>query len=194
MMTEAENQRPTSDAGDHATDVDPLGPPPAALTDDDPLGPPPAALTDNDPLGPPPAALTDDDPLGPPHGSGPSPEHSGPSSDSRNLAAIAHLSAFAAFASVPSFIGPFVVWLFTKDRDPFVATEAREALNFNLSILIYAAASIVAMVLTLGLGLIVIVPAVLVAVPAWLVLTVLAAISAADGRHYRYPLTLRLVK
>jgi len=184
MMTEAEDQRPATAAGTHVVDDDPLGPPPAALTDDDPLGPPPAALTDDDPLGPP----------VPPHGSGPSPERAGPSSDSRNLAAVTHLSAFVAFASVPSFIGPFVVWLFMKDRDPFVAQEAREALNFNLSILIYAVAATIAMILTLGLGLIVLVPAAIVAIPAWLVLTVLAAISAADGRPYRYPLTIRLVK
>lgn len=180
MMTEAEDQRPTGDAGTHTTETDPLGPPPAALFDDDPLGPPPAALTDEPPQ--------------PPHGPSLSPERTGPSSDSRNLAAIAHLSAFVTFASVPSFIGPFVVWLFTKDRDPFVAQEAREALNFNLSLLLYAVAAVVVMILTLGLGLIVLVPVAIVAVPAWLVLTVLAAISAADGRPYRYPLTLRLVK
>lgn len=166
MMTEAEDQRRTSAAGADAIEHGPLGPPPAALTDEPPR---------------------------PPHGSGPSPETPGLSSDSRNLAAIAHLSAFAAFAGVPSFIGPFVVWLLLKDRDPFVAGEAREALNFNLSLLIYAAAAIVVMIFTLGLGLIVIVPVALVAIPAWLVLTVLAAVSAADGRPYRYPLTLRVV-
>jgi uncharacterized Tic20 family protein len=116
-----------------------------------------------------------------------------PSSDSRNLAAIAHLSAFTAFFGIPSFIGPLVVWVLVKDRDAFVAEEAREALNFNLSVLLYVVVAIVAMIATLGLGLIVIIPAALVAAPAWLVLTVLAAVRAADGRPYRYPLTMRLV-
>jgi hypothetical protein len=178
MMTEAEEQRPTGDAGDPYAD-DPLGPPPAALTDDDPLGPPPAALTD--------------EPSRPPHGPVLPPEPTGPSSDNRSLGAIAHLSAFAMFAGVPSFIGPLAIWLFLKDRDQFVATEAREALNFNLSLLIYSIVAIIAMILTLGLGLIVIIPVALVAAPAWLVLTVLAAVSAAEGKPYRYPLTLRLI-
>jgi hypothetical protein len=117
----------------------------------------------------------------------------GPSSESRNLAAIAHLSSFVAFAGMPSFIGPLAVWLLLKDRDEFAAGEAREALNFNLSLLLYVAIAIVAMILTLGLGLIVIVPVALIAAPAWLVVTALAAARAADGRPYRYPATIRMI-
>ena len=186
-----EEQRPTG-AG---ADADPLGPPPAALYDDDPLGPPPAALYDDPPSG------HDGPPSGPdrPHGQGPGPHglDAGPQqtlpADSRSLAAIAHLSAFATFAGVPSFIGPLVIWLFLRERDRFVAEAAREALNFNLSLLIYAVTAVVAMIVTLGLGLIVLIPVALVAFPAWLVLTVLAAVKAADGEVYRYPLTMRLV-
>jgi hypothetical protein len=128
-----------------------------------------------------------------PEPASPEPARQAPSSDSRNIGAIAHLSAFAMFAGVPSFIGPLVVWLLTKDRDQFAAGEAREALNFNLSLLLYTVAAIVVMIATLGLGLIVIVPVALIAAPAWLILTVLAAIRAADGQPYRYPLTLRLI-
>lgn len=146
-----------------------------------------------DELPPPPEGLYDE-----PGTTGPPPPASLPagdlpSSDSRNIAAIAHLSAFSIFAGIPSFIGPLVIWLLQRDRDTFVAEEAREALNFNLSILLYTLAAIAAMILTLGLGLIVIIPVALVAAPAWLVLTVLAAIRAADGQPYRYPLTLRLI-
>jgi uncharacterized Tic20 family protein len=119
--------------------------------------------------------------------------HDGPSADSRSLGAIAHLSSFVAFAGVPSFIGPLVVWLLQKDRDPFVADEAREALNFNLSLLLYVAIAIVAMILTLGLGLIIIIPVALVAAPAWLVVTALAAVRAADGKSFRYPATIRMI-
>jgi uncharacterized protein len=130
--------------------------------------------------------------------SGPAPEPpysepDRPSSDSRNVAAIGHLSAFAMFLGIPSFIGPLVVWLLSKDRDPFAAGEAREALNFNLSLLLYTIVAIVVMIATLGLGLIIIVPVALVAMPAWLVLTALAAVRAADGQPYRYPLTIRLI-
>ncbi len=116
-----------------------------------------------------------------------------PSTDSRNLGVVAHLSALVALAGVPSFIGPLVVWVLQRDRDPFVAEQAREALNFNLSLLVYAGAAVAVSILTIGLGLLVVIPAAIVAALAWLVLTVLAAVRAAEGKTYRYPLTLRLV-
>jgi uncharacterized Tic20 family protein len=118
---------------------------------------------------------------------------SGPSRDSRGLAAIAHLSSFVAFTGIPSFIGPLVIWLLQKDRDRFVAGEALEALNFNLSLLLYVAAAIIATIVTFGLGLIVIIPVALVAAPAWLVITAVAASRAADGQPYRYPATIRMI-
>lgn len=116
-----------------------------------------------------------------------------PSADSRNLGVAAHLSAFVGLAGIPSFVGPLVVWLLHRDRDPFVAEQARQALNFNLSLLIYAGAAVALSVVTIGLGLIVTVPAAIVGAIAWLVLTVMAAMRAADGERYRYPLTLDLV-
>lgn len=123
----------------------------------------------------------------------PRPATSPAAADSRNLGVIAHLSAFAALAGVPSFIGPLVVWLLHRDRDAFVADHAREALNFNLSLLLYAGAAVALSIVTIGLGLLVVIPTAIVAAVAWLVLTVLAAVRAADGDTYRYPLTLRLV-
>jgi uncharacterized protein len=116
-----------------------------------------------------------------------------PSSDSRNLAMVAHLSSLVAFAGIPSFIGPLVVWLLNRDRDTFAAEAAREALNFNLSLLIYAALAAIGVIATVGLGLLIVVPGAIVAAVAWLVFTVNAASHSAAGRAYRYPLTLRLV-
>lgn len=117
----------------------------------------------------------------------------GPTTDSRNLGALSHLSALVAFVGVPSFVGPLVVWLLERGRDPFVAEQAREALNFNLSLLLYLAGGVVLSVLTIGLGLLLVVPLAVVAAVAWLALTVIAALRAADGQIYRYPLTLRLI-
>lgn len=129
-------------------------------------------------------------PAGDRHDTGPEPQ----TGDSRMLGLAAHLSAFAAFAGIPSFIGPLALWLLYRDKDDFVADQAREALNFNLSLLIYGAGAVLATILTIGIALIVIVPGIIVAAVGWLVLTVLAAVQAADGRAYRYPLTLRLVR
>lgn len=126
--------------------------------------------------------------------SGPSAGGTDPSTDSRNLAVAAHLSAFVGLAGIPSFIGPLVVWLLHRDRDPFVAEQSRQALNFNLSLLIYAGAAVALTVVTIGLGLIIAVPAVIAGAIAWLVLTVVAAMRASDGEQYRYPLTIDLVR
>ena len=118
------------------------------------------------------------------------PEHS---QNSRTLGSVAHLSALAGIVGIPSFVGPLVVLLVSRD-DHFAQQEAREALNFNLSILIYALAAVVLTIVTLGVGLLVIIPAALAAAIAWFVLVIIAGVRASDGSGYRYPLTLRLVK
>jgi uncharacterized Tic20 family protein len=127
------------------------------------------------------------------HGPPPGTDAPAPTADSRNLAVVAHLSALVGLAGVPSFIGPLVVWLLHRGRDPWVAEQARDALNFNLSLLVYAGAALALTILTVGLGLLVVVPAAIVVATGWLVVTVLAAIRAADGGRYRYPLTLQLI-
>jgi len=100
-----------------------------------------------------------------------------------------------------------LVWVLKRDSAPFVAAHAREAFNFNLSMFLYACAICLvgvvllgATVLTLGLGLILTLPAGLVLLAAvaalavlWLVCSVLAAVRAWNGEEYRYPLTLRLL-
>ena len=107
--------------------------------------------------------------------------------DSQNWATAAHLSAFIQFIGVPSLIGPLLVWLMKRDEDPYVADQAKEALNFNLSFLIY---SVVAGLLIFVLIGVVLLPIVLI---AWFVLVIVAAMAASRGESYRYPLTMRLV-
>lgn len=60
------------------------------------------------------------------------------SSEVRNWALGAHLSAILGAWLALSFLGPLVVYLVKRDEHPFIALHAREALNFNISVLIYA--------------------------------------------------------
>lgn len=118
--------------------------------------------------------------------------------DARNLALLAHLSALVVILGLPSFVGPLVVWLWQRDKDPFVVAHAREALNFNLSVLLYAVvgglvAALLAIV-TLGIGVIVIVPIAFAAAIAFVVLVVVAAVRASNGQPYRYPVTVRWIR
>jgi hypothetical protein len=117
--------------------------------------------------------------------------------DARNWALAAHLSALVAFVGVPPFLGPLVVWLVKRSEDPFVEREAREALNFNLSVLLYAvvggAAAVVLTIVTFGIGLVVLLPLAAAAGVAWLVLVCVAGYQASRGGRYRYPLTIRFL-
>jgi hypothetical protein len=108
----------------------------------------------------------------------------------------AHASGIAGvlLGGLPAFLGPLVVWLLRRDAtDPFATEHAREALNFNLSIIIYAVAAGVLSVVTLGLALLVVVPVALLAFIAYVVVSVQATLAASRGATFRYPLTMRLV-
>jgi len=112
--------------------------------------------------------------------------------DSRHWALAAHLSALAFLIGFP-IVGPLVVYLVKKD-DAFVRRHAAEALNFNISVVIYAIvlgiATFVLIFVLVGLALI---PVLILGFLAWLVLTCLAAAKAGQGEEYRYPLTIRFV-
>lgn len=120
------------------------------------------------------------------------------SGDQQTWRVLAHASAFIQFIGVPSVVGPLVVWLIRRD-DPVVEPHARDALNFQLSILIYfvagivvaflAAITIVGLVLT---GLIVILLLILVVLE--LVFALLGTLAASRGERYVYPMSLELIK
>lgn len=112
-----------------------------------------------------------------------------PTSEERSLALIAHLSGFAGMM-IPfgNIGGPLVMWLVKKDSSPFVADQALEALNFQITFTIAMVISIILIFALVGI----LTTAVLGI--AWIVMTIVAAIKANEGTRYRYPFTLRLVR
>jgi len=123
-----------------------------------------------------------------------------PSAEERQWAMFAHLSALLGaivtghMFAWGCFIGPLVIWLIKKDTMPFVDDQAKEALNFNITLAIVGLALLVLSIITLGLGLLIAVPVGIIAGVAWLVLTIVAAVKANEGVAYRYPISLRLIK
>ena len=121
-----------------------------------------------------------------------------PSQTDRTWAAGAHGAALLAalltswIAGIAGAVAALVVWMLVRDKSAFAAEHAKEAVNFNLSMFIYAAISVVVVVFTLGIGLLVAVPLWLVMALVWIVCTLIAAFKAYDGKTYRYPLTIRL--
>ncbi len=126
---------------------------------------------------------------------------SGISADERQWAMFAHLSALAGgivtagwAGSIGCFLGPLVIWMMKKDTMPFVDDQAKEALNFNISVAIIFFVLFVLTLVTLGIGALLTVPLMILVGLAWLVFTIIASIKANQGERYRYPFTLRLVK
>jgi uncharacterized Tic20 family protein len=124
-----------------------------------------------------------------------------PGAEERQWAMFAHLSALVGgiltsgwAGSIGCFIGPLIIWLLKKDAMPFVDDQAKEALNFKITVVIAFFALFLLALFTFGIGLVVAVPLWIIIGVAWLVFTIIAAIKANEGVAYRYPFTLRLVR
>jgi len=103
------------------------------------------------------------------------------SSNDKNLAVLTHLGGIL-FSFIPSLI----VWLLKKDN-PYVSDQAREALNFQITLLIAWVVSYILMFILIGFLLMAVI---------WLaniILCILAAVATSKGETYRYPFTLRLI-
>lgn len=171
-------------------------PPPPTRPSPPPMGspppPPPPMAT------PPPPGAQTQGAWGPPGyttgGMTQHPSGTAGSSDSRQMAMFAHLSAIlASFIGLP-FIGPLVIWLMRKDQDPYVAEHGREALNANISYSIYMlVGTVVTVVLSFILIGFLLIPLLALAGVGWLVLSIIAGIKANNGEHFKYPLVIRFV-
>jgi uncharacterized Tic20 family protein len=107
----------------------------------------------------------------------------------RNWAVFCHLSGFGGLI-VPGLgqvLGPLILWLLRRDLSAYVDHHGREALNFQISVTIYALVCGLLVWLLVGFVLL----AVLVVFQ--FVFMVVASVRASQGELYRYPLTLRLV-
>ena len=82
---------------------------------------------------------------------------------------------------------PLVVYLAMRKESEYVATNAREALNFHITVLIYSLCCIPLVFILIGI------PLLIVLGLGSLVLAIIATIKSSNGLCYRYPLTLRLV-
>jgi len=112
------------------------------------------------------------------------------SKDERTWGMLSHLLALSGYIGIPfgNILAPLIIWLVKKDESQFVADQAKESLNFQISLIIYAIVSGILTLVLIGfllLGVIFI---------GGIVLTIIGTIKANEGVHYRYPLTIRLVK
>jgi uncharacterized protein len=131
---------------------------------------------------------------------GPPPPYWGPpvfglsAQEERTWAMFAHIGSILAAFVAMAFLGPLIVMLTQGTKSAFVRRHAVESLNFQLTLLIALVAGFILSIVTLGLGLLVFIPGLIVGSIAALVFTVIAGVKANNGEEYRYPLNIRMVK
>jgi uncharacterized Tic20 family protein len=113
-----------------------------------------------------------------------------PGKEEINWAALAHVLSLigAVLPVVGNILPPLIIWLTKRDGMPFVEVEARESLNFQISVTIYALAC--SMLFLVGIGFVL----VYILGVVWFILVIMAALKVNKGEAYRYPLNLRLIK
>lgn len=113
----------------------------------------------------------------------------------RNLALLCHAAGLAGcfLPGIAHISGPLSVWLWIRDRDPFIEEHGREAVNFQISMLVYTAIPCLLLALTNnGLFLI---PFVLAFFYVLNVAGVLAAsVFTRAGKSFYYPFIFRIVR
>ena len=107
------------------------------------------------------------------------------SQEDRTMAMIGHLSGIVA-----GFIGGLIIWLINKDKPEkaWLTSQAKEALNFQITLLIGYVIGIVLSVILIGI---------FINLALWLaciVLSIIAGMKANEGILYRYPMSIRMVK
>lgn len=86
------------------------------------------------------------------------------------------------------FIPPLIIWLVKKQESTFIEDQAKEALNFQITMAIAWFACFLLTMILIGALLM---PVLFI---GNLVLCIMAALKANEGIAYRYPFALRLVK
>jgi uncharacterized Tic20 family protein len=105
-----------------------------------------------------------------------------PSNDEKNIATFTHLGG-----TVFSFIPALIIWALKKDESPYLAIQAKEALNFQITILMAQLAASVLYVILIGF---------VITGVVWvinIVFCILAAIATSKSENYTYPISLRLI-
>lgn len=144
----------------------------------------------------------------PAHGTQPFPTQGSPTQpstmsaeDERTWGAISHAGAVVAMICSAGFLGflaSIAVYVIYKDRGPFVRAHAANSLNIQITMFIWLVVlgilTIPIALLTLGLGLVVMLPALAAAFVVAGVLHVIGAIKAYNGEWWNPPFTPQFVK
>ena len=103
-----------------------------------------------------------------------------PTSDEKTMALLAHVLTF-----VFPLLAPLVIYLIKKDESDFVRYHSRESLNFQITLIIVCIILVLTIVGILLLWIVGIIDVIFV---------IIATIRASEGKLYKYPFSIRLIK
>lgn len=116
-----------------------------------------------------------------------------------NASALANVRTWCAFIHASALLGvllhfpghllgPLILWLVKRDESPELNAHGKEAVNFQISMLIYNAIAAIFCLILVGFVFLVVL---------WIlnaIFVIIAAIQASDGKFYRYPMTIRFIQ
>ena len=107
----------------------------------------------------------------------------------RILGVILHLSGFLnGFFPI---VVPLLIWWVKKDESYFLKAHGKEALNFQITVLILGILATIFTFLTFGLGALLVAPISLILFCFYVYFLITAAIAAYQGKYYVYPFSFK---
>lgn len=103
-----------------------------------------------------------------------------PASEEKTMAILSHVLTLAG-----GILAPLIIYLIKKDESKFITFHAKESLNFQITVMIIViglAITVVGLLVVWIVGI------------AALVFVIIATINASEGKLYKYPFSLRLIK
>ena len=104
------------------------------------------------------------------------------SQDARNMAMLCHILGLLGF------IAPLIIWLIERDKHRFVDEHGREAMNYQISLMIYSAAAWLSCLILIGF---ILTPILMI---AHVVLVIIGAVKAQQGQPWHYPIAISFLK
>jgi uncharacterized Tic20 family protein len=122
---------------------------------------------------------------------GDAPPAGGKAAGSLSLAALCHLLGLADFTVSFLLVGvvaPLVLWLSLRDTDAEVDFAGKEAINFQINMLVWWVASLILSICLIGI------PMMFALMVVEIVLIIVATVQTLQGDRYRYPMIFRVIR
>lgn len=115
--------------------------------------------------------------------------------DDRVIAVLAHLSPIIAAvvsAGTLSWLGPLILWLIYKDRDPLVRNASATSFNFHLTVWLSWVVALILFLTVIGIPVAIVIW--VVTAVAQIVMSIIGALRAWNGERYTYPFQIPLLR